>query len=113
MHEISIVYDTLQIANENGEKNNIKKIDKIFMKIGEFTCVEESSLKFAFESLKKNTICEDAELIIEKIKAKALCNYCNKEFIIDFTNKLCPKCNRYSSNITSGYEIMVWQIEGE
>lgn len=113
MHETSIIYDALEIAKESGKNNNLKKIDKIYMKIGEFTCVDESSLRFAFEALRKNTICEDADLIIEKVKAKAKCDYCNEEFIIDFTNKICPKCYKYSNNICNGYELLVWQIEGE
>ena len=112
MHEISIMHDAIEIAVENGKINNIKKIDKIYMKIGEFTCVEENSLYFAFDALSRGTICEDAKLIIEKVKAKAKCDYCNEDFDIDFTNKICPKCNRYSNNVYNGYEFLVWQIEG-
>lgn len=113
MHEISVVYDVIKIASENGEKNNIKSIDKIFMKIGEFSCINEHSLNFAFNLLKKDTICENANIIVESINAKSLCSYCNEEFFIDYTNKICPKCKRHSSNIISGHEVLVWKIEGE
>lgn len=113
MHEISVVYDAIRIASENGQKNNIKSINKIFMRIGEFSCINEKSLNFAFNLLKKDTICEDASIIVETIKAKSLCNYCNEEFFIDYTNKICPKCKRHSSNIIGGHEILVWKIEGE
>lgn len=113
MHEISIIHDAIDIAIENGINNNMKKIDKIYMKIGEFTCVDENSLNFAFESLRQNSICEDAKLVIEKVKGKAICQYCNEKFEINFTDKICPICKRYSNNICNGYEILVWQIEGD
>ncbi|MDU4861679.1 MAG: hydrogenase maturation nickel metallochaperone HypA [Terrisporobacter othiniensis] len=113
MHETSIIYGALEIAKESGENNNLKRIHKIYMKIGEFTCVDENSMRFVFEALKKNTICEDADLIIDKVKAKARCDYCNEEFEINFTNKICPKCHKHSNNICKGYELLVWQIEGD
>lgn len=113
MHEVSIVYDVIQIVEENSKLNNINKVNKVFMKIGEFTCIDENSINFAFETLRKNTLCEEAILEVERVKGKAMCNVCNEEFIIDFTSKLCPKCKCYSSNITSGYEILVYEIEGD
>lgn len=112
MHEVSIVYDVIQIVEENSKLNNINKVNKVFMKIGEFTCIDENSIRFAFEILRKNTLCEGATLEIERVKGKARCNICNEEFMIDFTNKLCPKCKFYSSNIISGYELLVYEIEG-
>lgn len=113
MHEISIMYDAIGIAIENGKINNIKNIYKIYMKIGEFTCIDEDALKFAFNALSKDTICQDAQLIIDKVKAKARCDCCNENFEITFTNKICPNCNKYSNNILSGYELLVWQIDGD
>ena len=113
MHEVSIVYDVIQIVKENSKLNNINRVTKIFMRLGEFTCIDEKSINFAFETLSKNTLCEGAVLEIERVKGKARCNVCNEEFFINFTNKLCPKCKCYSDNITSGYEMLVYEIEGE
>lgn len=113
MHEVSVVYDAIKIVEENSKLNNINKLTKVLLKIGEFTCIDEKSLDFAFEALSKNTLCEGAKLEIEKVRGKAKCNSCNIEFFIDFTNKLCPRCSTYSSNIISGYELLVYQIEGD
>lgn len=113
MHEVSIVYDTIQMVEKHSQEANIKSVDKIILKVGEFTCVKEDSLIFAFESLSENTICDNAKLIIDKVGAKAYCDDCKEEFSIDFMNKTCPKCNKYSNNITSGYELILSRIEGE
>ncbi len=43
----------------------------------------------------------------------AYCEKCRKKFKISFTEKNCPTCKTYSSNIVSGYETILEQIEGE
>ncbi|OFI07118.1 hydrogenase nickel incorporation protein HypA [Clostridium acetireducens DSM 10703] len=68
MHEVSIIYDTIEIVKEACKVNHIKKVNKIFIKVGEFSCAEEGCLKFAFDTLSKDTLCEGAELIVEKSK---------------------------------------------
>ncbi|HAN09662.1 MAG TPA: hypothetical protein DCP90_03510 [Clostridiales bacterium] len=80
MHEVSVVSDMLNIVYENAESHNIKSINKIVLRIGEFTCINEGSIRFAFECLCKDTICENAllevdratgdELIIERIEGE-------------------------------------------
>lgn len=113
MHEISVVSNMLDIIHENASENNIKTITKVVVDIGEFTCIEESSFRFSFETMKIGTICENANLIINKIKPSAKCFNCNEVFNITYTNKLCPNCNTFSSNIITGYELLVNSIEGE
>ena len=113
MHEISIAYDIVKIAVENAISNNIKKVERIFMQIGAFACVDRDSLDFAFKSISRNTPCEGAILEVEEIPSKAKCENCKEEFYIDYTNKLCPNCNAYSNNIISGYELVVLEIEGD
>ncbi len=113
MHELSIIYNVIEIAKEYAEKNSLKKIDKINMSIGEFCCLQEDSLHFAFEGLQKGTLCENAKLHIEVQEAQAYCKNCNLEFKISFTDKLCPYCNAFSHQIMTGYEILVASIEGE
>ncbi|WP_129597824.1 hydrogenase maturation nickel metallochaperone HypA [Anaerophilus nitritogenes] len=113
MHEVAVMTEVFEIINENIKIYNLKKIDQILLKIGEFTCVEEHALRFSFEVISKGTICENAKLIIQKVKASAYCDNCGETFYICYTNKLCPKCNQFSSNIITGYELLLEKIEGE
>ena len=53
MHEVSIMGEIFEIINENVINHNIKKVNKVVLKIGEFSCVEDSALKFAFEAFSK------------------------------------------------------------
>ena len=113
MHEVSIVSDMLNIVYENVQLHNMKSINKIVIKVGEFTCINESSLRFAYECLCKNTICENTKLEIKKIKASAYCDNCSKIFSISYTNRVCPICNKFSKNVVTGDELTVDSIEGE
>lgn len=113
MHEVSVVLELLKIIKENIKTYKLRKINKITVKVGEFTCIEENALKFAFKNLSKDTICQNSQLIIQKIKASAYCDNCKQNFSISYTDKLCPKCNRFSNNIVTGYELILESIEGE
>jgi len=113
MHELSIIYNILEITKEYAEKNSLNKIHKITMRIGEFCTLQEDSLLFAFDALQRETLCENAVLVIKKQEAKGYCAHCDLEFKISFMHKLCPICNVFSHHITTGYEILVESIEGE
>lgn len=113
MHEVSIISSVINMVLENCKNNNINKVEKIVLKIGEFSCVDNSSLLFAFESLSKDSICEGAVLDIEKVIGMAYCKNCNKEFHVEFSKKKCPICHKSSMDITNGYEMLLYKIEGE
>ncbi|WFD12261.1 hydrogenase maturation nickel metallochaperone HypA [Tepidibacter hydrothermalis] len=113
MHEVSIMGEIFDVIKENADNHNLKKVNKIVLKIGEFTCVQESALRFAFEAFSKDTNVEEADFIIDKIEASAKCDNCEETFKVNFTNKVCPKCNTFSNNIITGYELLLDEIEGE
>ncbi|MDF2613789.1 MAG: hypA [Clostridia bacterium] len=113
MHELSIVYNILEIVKEHAKNNNLNHINKVVVNVGEFCSLEENSLTFAFEALSKGILCNGAALVIQKTEAKAYCTHCSTEFKVTFMSKLCPICKGYSHQITAGYEILVSSIEGE
>lgn len=113
MHEVSIMGEIFEIIQDNVIAYNLKKVDKVVLKIGEFTCVEEGALKFAFEAFSKDTEAEDAKLIIDRVGARAKCSNCGDTFKVTFTKKICPKCNTFSNDIVTGYELLLHEIEGE
>ena len=113
MHEVSIVQSLISIVCNKADENNLKKINKISLRIGEFSGVFEDSIRFAYKAISKDTIAEGAELIIEKVYATAKCDHCDIEFKISHFNKLCPKCQSFSNNILSGYELNINTIEGD
>lgn len=113
MHEVSIIQNVVKIVSEKAIENKFTKVDKVSLKIGQLSGVMPESLNFAFKSCIVGTLLEGATLEIEKVNAIAECEDCMQEFPIDHFNKLCPSCNKFCSNIISGYELYVNTIEGD
>lgn len=113
MHEVSIVQSLINIVCTKAEENSLTKVNKVSLKIGELSGVFEDSIRFAYKSISKGTIVEGAELVIEKVEATAQCDSCDFSFKINHFNKLCPKCQSFSSNILTGYELYINTIEGD
>ncbi|MCT8976686.1 hydrogenase maturation nickel metallochaperone HypA [Clostridium sp. CX1] len=113
MHEVSIIQSVIDIVLKKSEENKLKTINKISLKIGDFSGVAKDSLMFAFQGISKETVLENTELVIERVKATGECNQCNLIFEIEHFNKLCPKCNKFCSSILTGHELYIDTIEGD
>ncbi|MDD4879289.1 MAG: hydrogenase/urease maturation nickel metallochaperone HypA [Candidatus Omnitrophica bacterium] len=55
-----------------GREQNAKKITKVYLKMGDFTEINEDVLKFFFEEKGKGTILEGARIEIEKSPMREL-----------------------------------------
>ena len=113
MHEVSIIQSVIKIVSEKANENNLTKVNKVSLKIGELSGVMAECLHFAFEICIIDTILEGSTLEIEKVGARAECSDCKCKFPIDHFNKLCPICNKFCLSIISGYELYVNTIEGD
>ncbi|GFP78180.1 hydrogenase maturation nickel metallochaperone HypA [Clostridium fungisolvens] len=113
MHEVSIIQEVINITQNTAAENNMKRVDKITLKIGELSGAMIDSLVFAFNIIRQGTLVETSELEFIKVEAKAKCDNCDIIFKIDHFNRLCPTCNEFSNNVISGYELYIETIEGE
>ncbi|CUS81253.1 hydrogenase nickel incorporation protein HypA/HybF [Candidatus Kryptobacter tengchongensis] len=113
MHELSIAQSIIEIAENTAKEHNSNIIKKIKVQIGEFSGVVKEALEFSFNVAKNGTIAEKAELEVEIIKFKAVCNICGfiLESMDDF-NLFCPKCFE-PMEIVSGREMKIEYIEIE
>ena len=113
MHEYSVTKSLVDLCNNEAEKNKIKKVNKINLKIGKFTGFSPDSIKFYFDYLKPDTRCAEAEIIFEEIPIRIRCQDCEKENVIDEPIFLCSNCGKPNIEILSGREFFVESIEGE
>jgi hydrogenase nickel incorporation protein HypA/HybF len=113
MHEVSIAQSIISIVERSIPENNSKKVTSVYLSIGKLSGIENEALKFAFSIIKKDTILRDAEMIIETIYGKAVCNDCGNNFELSEYATPCPTCNSFSLKITEGKEMNVTHIELE
>jgi len=66
MHELSIANSVLEAVQKEMTRRPRARLTKIGLRIGEFSGVEESSLRFCLEVLVRDTEMRDAVLDIER-----------------------------------------------
>lgn len=84
MHEFSIASSIINEVAKICEENKIKHVTRVVAAGGIYSCLNDEDVKFAFGSLSRGTICENAMFDVE-----------------------CP------SDMTNDYEIIIKHIEGE
>lgn len=102
----------LDIALEAAKKNHAAKIFKVGLRLGKLAGVEVAALTLSFDVLKKNSAAEDAELVIERVPCRAMCNKCGKVFELERYNFFCPECDGVLI-LQSGRELLVNYVDCE
>lgn len=113
MHEFSLAAEIVEIVVDNAQKADKSKVTAVELEIGELSGVEERALMTALDSLMPNTIMCDAEYSIKRPKGEAQCKECKKAFELSDIFTLCPYCNGFNKDITSGKEFNVRSITAE
>ena len=87
-------------------------IEKVHLTVGQFTCVEPASLRFAFEVQTQNTFLEGAVLVIEETPLIAFCHCCQQDYRPTIGSQYsCPTCHSPMEDIRSGRELKIDRIE--
>lgn len=113
MHESGIVQNILEIAIEAASEQNAHSIKKIHIQVGKMNAVDPNALAFAFEILKENTKAAEATLVVDEIPITVECSDCLAVFEADDFNIICPNCNSTNTNIITGNELDVLDLEVE
>lgn len=121
MHEISIAGAIIDSVLDAARKNNAKKVNDVYIEIGELTALNPDQLKFIFEIITRQTLAEGARYNIQVIKPLILCKKCSYNGPIEFYERLhfflpvikCPKCGETDVDITTGRECCVKKIKIE
>jgi len=93
MHEYSITSSIVEIIDDIGKKNNLKKIIKVNFDLNPIASIDPDSIRFYYEYLTKdNGVLKDAQLCFNIIKMEIECKDCGNLFKKDGFIPLCPKC---------------------
>lgn len=115
MHEHGIARDLWKVVLDEARKNNINKITKITVVLGEASGIEKDFLNHSFVDhiFAENEIAEGAAVEYEISPLSAVCNVCSKDIKpSDMEDFVCPHCGLSDIKIISGREVYVKSIEG-
>lgn len=111
MHEVSLAEGIIEIV-ENAAKNaGAKSVSEVRVAVGELSNVEIEALRFAFESVKKGTVADKAELAVDRPEGRAWCMSCSREVPLHRFGDACPVCGGYQLTPTGGRDMRVIDLK--
>ena len=111
MHEYSVVQSLLESCEEHARANEAKKVTKVVVKIGVLSGVEPDLLQTAFDTFKEQTVCHDAQFIINHQKIVIECFDCNTKSILEKHEFCCPKCESVNIKVIDGEDMFLMSLE--
>ena len=114
MHELPVTESILRVVLNYANQNNVQKVTKIFLEIGEMSDLEDEWMQRYFDYISKDTIAFEAKLDITKKPVVMECEECSKTFEVDIKKEgeiVCPGCSSKNSRLISGREYFVKSIE--
>ena len=110
MHELGIVYEVIKIVDEFSKENDIKKVEKIILEIGQLSQAIPRFIEECYPAAVDETMYEDTKLEIIVIPANAKCQTCSQEYNIIEHRKVCPECGGETFDLISGEEFNIKEI---
>ena len=114
MHELSIAQSIVDAVEARATECNAARVKGVRLRIGEANGIVTDSLTFCFEMLTSlDPTLTGAQLSIDSVPHRARCRHCAKDFsVINFVAQ-CPTCQEWSSEIVSGNELQILDMEIE
>lgn len=114
MHELSIAQSIVDAVEARATECNAARVKGVRLRIGEASGIVSDSLTFCFEMLTSlDPTLTGAQLLIDSVPHRARCRHCAKDFsVINFVAQ-CPTCQEWSSEIVSGTELQILEMEIE
>ena len=111
MHEYSIVASLIDRVEREIEAYDVIRVHRLHVKIGELSGVEADLLKTAFDTFRERTVCDGAELRIDRVPAAWACSSCKQEIALGSVLR-CETCDE-PARMIQGDEIILERIELE
>jgi hydrogenase nickel incorporation protein HypA/HybF len=113
VHEMSLMGGVFEVIEQTLSQHEVKRVSQVKLKVGKLTNAEPDALQMAFDAYSKDTICEGAELIVERVPVFAHCRNCQHEFAVETMFFLCPNCQFTGIEIIQGEELLLESLEVE
>ena len=113
VHEMTLMGGVFEAIEKTVSWLEIKRVLKVKLKIGELTNAVPEALQLAFEAFSKDTLCEGAELVVERVPVRFRCRVCLREFEVKTLFFFCPECQNTGVEVIQGEELLLESLEVE
>lgn len=113
MHELSMIANLFEILEEKAKEKNATRITGVKLQVGLLSGVVPELLLTAFDMYKKDTIAATAQLEINEVPLKIVCQDCQEEMIKEDYVFICSKCGSTNLKTLTGTELYLEKMEME
>ena len=112
MHELGIIFYIADEVEKVAKENQVEKVNKVTMEIGEVSTVIPEYLMDAWKwRAAKSPVLENCKMEIETIPAITYCEDCEQTYGTVEHGKICPHCGSGSTYLIQGNEHNIKEIE--
>lgn len=112
MHELSIAYNLVEIAEAAAREANGARVEAVHLKLGVFAGVVKEALLFSYDIATSGTLLEGSRLEIEDVPLVVYCAACDRESEQpSIQSFLCPVCGSPTRDIRHGKELELTFLE--
>lgn len=112
MHELGIVMHVVDQAEKAAEENDVKKVLKLTLEIGEVSSIVPELFTECFEWAKKKTEhLRETELKLIILEAVSYCRTCKKTYKTTAYAKECPHCGGSDTYLVTGNEMNIKDMQ--
>ena len=114
MHEMGIVFHLSKTLQETAKEQNLTKIGKITLQVGEVSGIMVDYFTDCWDYFKGRTpVLAESTLVIETLPAVTWCDSCRKTYETVKYGKTCPYCGSGETWLLKGNECIIKEIEAE
>ena len=110
MHELSVATAVLNTALKHADDRRVTVVN---LGVGRLRQVVPDPLRFYFEIVARDTVCEGAALELVEIDARLECSDCSRQWFPEIPAFRCPDCSSAQVEVLAGEELEVDYIEVE
>lgn len=107
MHELSLLWSVRETLEENALKHKFSKVTQVTLEIGRLACVEPDALRFCFDVAMKDSLAENAELMILEIQGLGICQQCHRQTEMESLYSSCIHCGSLYMKLIQGMEMRI------
>ena len=113
MHEMSTCKKLIEQIEKHAQSQPDQVIVNIKLSIGELARVDIDELVELFPIASIGTRAENAKLTIERQPISIKCLSCSKEANVSIANMNCPVCGAENTQLLSGTDMLLTELEFE
>ncbi|NIR59629.1 MAG: hydrogenase maturation nickel metallochaperone HypA [Gammaproteobacteria bacterium] len=113
MHELSVCQGLLEQVAGIASRHGARRATRITVRIGPLSGVVPELLEQAFPIARAGTFAAQAELVVETLPVRVRCRICGAETDAEPNRLLCGACGDHRTELISGDELILAQVELE